>query len=104
MTKRLVNQCNIGEGHIAGAQQKQVPAGEGRTMNLFSLRPQHNLCPPLPVDLSLAAHYVHKKRSSGNAAIFLQTMKRYSFKQCSDIPSNNAAIFLQTMKRYSFKQ
>jgi hypothetical protein len=51
-----------------------------------------------------AKHYTTQKRSSGNAAIFLQTMQRYAFKQCSDMPSNNEAIFLQTMQRYPFKE
>ena len=122
LTERLVNQCNIGEGHISwcaaeastdttGTNNKPIftqastqIVSSATASTTGGRQPSDTLHKNGRLVMQL---YLFKKRSdipSNNAAISRQTTQRYPFKQRSDIPSNNAAISLQTTQRYPFIQ
>jgi hypothetical protein len=43
LTEGLMNRCNIGDGYIGWYPVMQVCAGDGHTINAFSLNPPNNL-------------------------------------------------------------
>jgi len=122
LTERLVNQCNIGEGHISwcaaeastdttGTNNKPIftqastqIVSSATASTTGGRQPSDTLHKNGRLVMQL---YLFKKRSdipSNNAAISRQTTQRYPFKQRSDIPSYNAATSLQTTQLYPFKQ